>query len=117
MCLSMQLHVKYLRSLEDSDRVRTACLAYLRNWLINIYPERRDLVERLERVAAELGGRLESPQLSWKYAWIKSLFGWEAAKRSLLVLPALKASYLRSWDRTMHNLRVVHRPMRSRLNS
>ncbi len=27
-----------------------------------------------------LGGRLEIPQLPWKYAWIRSIFGWKAAK-------------------------------------
>src|SRR6516162_8697443 len=40
--LSMQLHVKYIRSLEDSERVRAACLNYLQTWLINFYPERPD---------------------------------------------------------------------------
>ncbi len=32
MC-SMQLHIRYLRSLEDSQRVREACVTYLQNWL------------------------------------------------------------------------------------
>jgi hypothetical protein len=32
LLLSMQLHVKYIRSLEDSERVRAACLTYLQNW-------------------------------------------------------------------------------------
>src|SRR5271154_6229824 len=29
---SMKLHVQYLRSLEDSDRVRMACTKYLQTW-------------------------------------------------------------------------------------
>src|SRR5262249_53710411 len=37
---SMQLHVDYIRSLEDSARVRAACLTYLQNWLPLFYPER-----------------------------------------------------------------------------
>ena len=53
--LSMKLHVKYIRSLEDSDRVRTACTAYIQNWLLNFYPERPDLVAELEALAATLG--------------------------------------------------------------
>jgi hypothetical protein len=105
MLLSMQLHVKYLRSLEDSERVRAACLRYLQNWLINVYPERPDLVAELQKVAAELGGRLEMPRLRWKYAWITPLFGWDVAKRMQLVLPALKSSYFGSWDRVMYSLR------------
>jgi glycosyltransferase involved in cell wall biosynthesis len=116
MLLSMQLHVKYLRSLEDSDRVRAACMTYLQNWLITVYPERPDIVEGLEKIAAELGGRLEPPRLRWKYAWIKSLFGWQAAKQMQLALPMLKASYLRAWDRTMYHLRLHSLP-KSGLNS
>jgi glycosyltransferase involved in cell wall biosynthesis len=82
--LSMQLHVKYIRSLEDSDRVRAACIRYLQNWLINFYPERPDIVQELEALAMNLGGQLEVPRLRWKYAWIKPLFGWRAAKNAQL---------------------------------
>src|SRR6266404_2386774 len=85
--LSMQLHVKYIQSLEDSDRIRAACLSYLQNWLIHFYPERPDIVDELEKLAGRLGGRLEAPQLRWKYAWMKPLFGWGPAKSAQLVLP------------------------------
>jgi len=80
--LSMQLHIKYLRSLEDSERTRHACLRYLQRWLIYFYAERRDLLCELEKLAKELGGELETPRLSWKYAWIKTLFGWKRAVRA-----------------------------------
>jgi glycosyltransferase involved in cell wall biosynthesis len=100
--LSMQLHVKYIRSLEESERVRTACVTYLRNWMINFYPERPDIVQELERLAVSLGGRLEAPRLRWKYAWIKPLFGWGPAKYAQLVLPQLKANLLRSWEKIMY---------------
>lgn len=80
--LSMQLHIKYLRSLEDSERTRHASLRYLQRWLIYFYAERRDLLCELEKLAKELGGEMEVPRLSWKYAWIKTLFGWRAAVRT-----------------------------------
>ena len=32
LLLSMKLHIQYLRSLENSERVRKACLTYLQNW-------------------------------------------------------------------------------------
>jgi glycosyltransferase involved in cell wall biosynthesis len=102
--LSMQLHVNYLRSLEESDRVRAACVTYLQNWFINFYPERPDIVQKLETLAASLGGRLEPPRLRWKYAWIKPLLGWSAAKKAQFALPQLKASLLRSWDKAMYHL-------------
>jgi glycosyltransferase involved in cell wall biosynthesis len=99
--LSMQLHVKYIRSLEDSDRTRAACITYLEDWLVNFYPERPDIVRELEILAASLGGRLKMPRLPRKYAWIKLLFGWGAAKNAQIVLPQLKASLLRSLDKAM----------------
>ena len=101
MLLSMQLQVKYIQSLEESDRVRAACLAFLQNDLIDFYPERPDIVEELGKLARRLGGRLETPRLRWKYAWMKPLFGWGPAKRAQNVLPQLKASLSRSWDRVM----------------
>jgi glycosyltransferase involved in cell wall biosynthesis len=107
LLVSMQLHVKYLRSLEESDRVRAACMTYMQTWLLNFYPERPDLVAELEKLAATMGRRLEVPRLRWKYAWIKPLFGWALAKRAQLVLPMIKASFKRSWDRTMYNLQIA----------
>jgi glycosyltransferase involved in cell wall biosynthesis len=102
--LSMQLHVKYIRSLEDSERVRVACMHYLQTWLIHFYPERPDIVQELENLAADLGGDLTKPSLRWKYAWIKPLSGWSAAKRAQFVLPKIRESLLRVWDKTMYLL-------------
>lgn len=98
---SMLLHVNYLRSLEDSPRVRQACLNYLHNWLIHFYPERADIVREAEQLAEELGGRLDQPHLSWKYSWIKSLFGWRAAKRAQVEARSLRWSVQRSLDRAL----------------
>ena len=111
---SMKLHVQYLRSLEDSDRVRKVCLVYIQRWAQYFYPERLDLFVDLQVLAAELGGRLEIPRLRWKYAWIRPLFGWKAAKWAQAALPRLKESWIRNWDKKMYeleerrNLRNVH---------
>ena len=104
LLLSICLHVEYLQSLEKSERVRAACLTFLQNSLIFFYPERPDIVEDLQKLAAKLGGCLETPRLRWKYAWIKPLFGWGPAKRAQLVLPELRFSVVSSWDRAMHNM-------------
>jgi glycosyltransferase involved in cell wall biosynthesis len=104
LLLSIQLHVQYLRSLEDSARVRVACVRFLQNFLIYFYPERPNMVAELETLAVGLGGRLKPPRLRWKYAWMKPLFGWDLAKRAQLVLPQLKASILGSWDAAMYQL-------------
>lgn len=99
--LSIKLHIGYLRSLEDSERVRTACLQFLQGWLIDFYPERPDIAAEMQQLAADLGGRLKEPQLPWKYAWIQKLFGWNAAKRTKLIYNRYKSIGLRSWDRLL----------------
>jgi glycosyltransferase involved in cell wall biosynthesis len=102
MLLSMKLHVQYLRSLEESERVRKACLAYIQHHYVIFYPERPDLVAELQALAANLEGCLEEPELGWKYAWTKPFLGFETAKRAHVTLPELKASLLRRWDKAMY---------------
>jgi len=98
---SMRLHIRYLLSLEDSDGTRKACVTYLQNWLPNFYPERPDLVKESKQIAADLGGALETPRLSWKYNWILRLFGWRSTKIAQLRLRQLKWSMLRDWDKLL----------------
>jgi Glycosyl transferase family 2 len=98
---SMKLHIAYLRSLEDSDRTRAASVQFLQNWLPYFHPIRPDLVKESMKMAAELGGKLEIPTLSWKYSWIRALLGWNVAKRAQVFLPRTKWSLLRFADRLM----------------
>jgi glycosyltransferase involved in cell wall biosynthesis len=104
MMIGMKLHVQYLRSLEDSERARKACLAYLQNWYHSFYPERPDIVAELQSLAAQLQGHLEEPRLRWKYAWMKPVFGWKAAKWAQMALPQLKASCIRHCDKAIYRL-------------
>jgi glycosyltransferase involved in cell wall biosynthesis len=99
--LSMQLHIRYLRSLEDSKRTRSACLTYLQTWLICFYPDRPDIIKEAEEMAASLGGRLEFPSLRWKYAWIGPIFGYDLASRAQYLLPQIKWSVACSWDKAL----------------
>lgn len=107
LLLSMKLHIQYLRSLEESERVRKACLAYLRNWFDCFYPERPDLVAEVQALAAELQGHIEPPPLRWKYAWMQPVFGWKVAKQAQMTLPQIKASCLRQLDRAMYRLEAT----------
>lgn len=104
MLISMKLHIQYIRSLEESERVRKACLTYMQTWLDSFYPERPDIVAELQGLAAQLQGDLEVPRLRWKYAWMKPILGWRAAKWAQIVLPELKTSLIRYWDRAMYRL-------------
>ena len=101
---SMEAHISYIRALEDSDRVRAACVTYLQNWLLFFHPNRPDLVAKANEMARALGGRLEEPKLSWKYSWIRALFGWKLAKLARVTLPAAKWAVARSWDRAMFEI-------------
>lgn len=101
---SIQLHIAHLRSLEDSERVRRACLTFLQRWLIYFYPERLDLVRHLEALAETLGGRLEVPRLSWKYAWIQRVLGWRVAKQAWRWMPRLRSSLVLWGDRVLFEL-------------
>jgi hypothetical protein len=102
--LSMELNIRYLRSLGDSERVRAACVTYLQNWLPSFYPERPDLVERAGELARNLGGALNQPRLSWKYSWIQKSFGWSAAKLSQVYYNELKTSITRHWDKALFRI-------------
>jgi glycosyltransferase involved in cell wall biosynthesis len=110
MVIGMKLHIQYLRSLEDSERVRKASVAYMQTWYENFYPERPDLVAELQALAAELGGHLEAPHLRWKYAWMRPMFGWKAAKRAQWTLPQLKAGFLRYCDKVVYRLEAGRAP-------
>jgi glycosyltransferase involved in cell wall biosynthesis len=98
---SMQSHIGNLRSLDDSDHVRAACVRYLQNWLILFYPERPENVKEIFQIAASLGGELVPPSLSWKYGWIRAIFGWKLAKRAQVIFPAIRFSFAKRLDRLL----------------
>jgi glycosyltransferase involved in cell wall biosynthesis len=102
--LSMQLHISYLRSLEDSELARATCVRYLENWLPCFYPERMDLFKEAELLVVALGGRPKVPRLSWKYAWIETLFSHRAAKQARLRYNEAKWFLLKAWDRALFRL-------------
>jgi glycosyltransferase involved in cell wall biosynthesis len=101
---SMELHIRYILSLEDSQRVREACVTYLQNWVYFLYPDRADLVLRVEEIAASLGGKLQLPTLSWKAVWISALFGRQRARRVQVFLVRIKWSLGRLWDRILFQI-------------
>ena len=107
--LSMKLQIQYARSLEDSQRVRKACLAYIRSWLTHFYPERPDILAELQILATQVGGHLEKPRLRQKYAWMEPIFGYKTGKSAQMLLPQLKVSLLRRWDKAMFKLEN-HKP-------
>jgi hypothetical protein len=101
---SMELHIGYIRSLEDSPRVRNACVTFLQNWLVSFYGSRPDLVEKAEEMAVSLGGKLHTPEMSWKYSWIAPLFGHQQARRAQVILPRIKWTLIRRLDKALFRI-------------
>jgi glycosyltransferase involved in cell wall biosynthesis len=99
--LSMLSHLHYLRSLEDSERVRAACVRYLQTQLHHFYPQRLDIVRMAEQMARDVGGQLEVPYLSWKYPWIEMVFSSELAKRGQLSLRKIRRWLEKYLDKTL----------------
>jgi hypothetical protein len=112
--LSMQLQIQNIRSLEDSERVRHACLAFMQRYMIYFYPERMDVIRQLDQLAAQVGGRLQLPRLSWKYAWIQKVFGWTVAKRAQLFYNQCKSWVARMWDRILYSVESPQRKLEVR---
>jgi glycosyltransferase involved in cell wall biosynthesis len=102
--LSNRLHIARIRSLDDGDQVRQACLAFLQRWLVYFYPERDDIVRECERLAADLGGELSPPTLPPKYAWLQRPFGWRVGKFAWDRVPRFGSAVARSWDKMLFAL-------------
>jgi glycosyltransferase involved in cell wall biosynthesis len=98
---SLKLSIGYLLSLEDSQRTRNAALSYLQVWILYFYPENKHLLEELNVLAADLGGRLQPPTLKPKYELIRLLFGWQRAKTTMRAVAATKLWTHRHWDQAL----------------
>lgn len=101
---SMKVHMECLRSLEQSERVRKACIQYMQNWYPCFYSDNPDIVAELQSMAEEMGGHLETPCLPWRYSWMRWIFGWKAAKTAQTAIGEAKASLIAHWDKAMFDL-------------
>ena len=95
------MHIAYLQSLERSERARAACVRFLQDRMVVFYPEQPDIFSQAVELSRILGGQLEVPRLSWKYSWIKALFGWRLARRAQWSLPKFRWSLVRLWDKAL----------------
>lgn len=104
--LAMNLSLNHLRSIEDSDRTRRACLQYLQSSMGRFCQEDQSFLERFYSSAKELGGTLQPPKVSWKYYPIKQVFGWAAANKAMRNWGRMKAIVHKEVDRVFYNMSV-----------
>jgi glycosyltransferase involved in cell wall biosynthesis len=102
--LSLCLSIEHMRSLEDSEKTRRACLRLLETWFPLYYPEEEQLIQEFQKVAQELGGTLPLPTVSWKYYPIKSVFGMSAAKKVMYNWRKTKLLALKNLDRLLYSM-------------
>lgn len=105
LLLSMKLQVQYVRSAEDSERVRRSCLPCMQNCLGDFYPERPHLVTELKALATQLGGAVNVSSMRPQYARLEPIVLRKVAKSPQIALPQAKASLLQCWDESMYRLR------------
>ena len=101
---SMKLHIQYLRSLEESERVRKACLTYIQTWYDNFYPERPDLVAELQALADGTSGSSGCAAPALEIRVDETGIWMESCKMGSVALPQLKASYFRHCDKAIYRL-------------
>jgi hypothetical protein len=77
---------------------------FMQTWMVYFYPERMDIFAKAQAIAKELGGEVHPPHMSWKYTWIKNLFGMPLARRAQVALPRFRWSLVRFWDKTLFRL-------------
>jgi glycosyltransferase involved in cell wall biosynthesis len=102
--LSQCLSFRYLRSLEESERTRTACLASLQRCLGYFYPDRSDIIEMARDVAAELGGELSVKEAIGNRARMERILGRRLTERVRSTVPKTKAWLAMNWDKLLFSV-------------
>jgi hypothetical protein len=104
--LSLRLSIDHLLTLENSIRTRTASLILLQEYLPYFYPDKIDLLERINTLALELGGKLMAPRVGWKLEVLRRLLGWRRGKEVMTTLRKLKLVLALRWDELLYRITV-----------
>ena len=103
--LSLALSIGHLRSLEESERTRSASLALLQESLQHFYPDKTEMLEGLNTLASDLGGALMAPRLGWKSDLMRSLFGWRKGLKVIAKLREVKLVTTVRWDEWLYRMK------------
>ena len=79
--LSCELHVGYLRSLDDSEATRDACREYAEKYVAYIRPSEPEHVRRAKALLASVGGRMAPANARFPYSLMQTVLGTELTYR------------------------------------
>jgi len=112
LMLALTLCVQHLLSIDDSPRAKNAGLQFLQDWFDLFYSGPAELVEELENFASSLGGHLEEPKLDWKYAPVRRVLGWEAARTLRRYLRSRRMLTERALDEVLYTSSAYWKSLR-----
>jgi glycosyltransferase involved in cell wall biosynthesis len=101
---SIKLHIDRILELENTERTRSTSLVILQRTYIFFYPDYPKLCAKIDLLAKDLGGLLQPPNLTWKYALIRKVLGWRFAKFMKRFLPSIKILFLKKWDELIYKI-------------
>jgi glycosyltransferase involved in cell wall biosynthesis len=107
--LSIDLCIQHLLSLEDSKRTRSASLTFLQYFMPYIYPNlsnpvQSGILNKMNIIAEELGGKLHPPSYKWKYKFIKNIFGGNNADKIKYIMWRINEESRKRYDMVYHLL-------------
>lgn len=102
--LAISLSIGYLRSLQDNDRTKAACLQLLQDNMGSFYPDHVNVLKKANDLAGQLGGRLVPPTLSWRYSLARKVLGATLAKKTKRTTGILRLLIAWNFDKLMYGL-------------
>lgn len=112
--LATTLSISHLRSLEDSERTRVACLQLLQSRVRYFYSVRPAIMKAAEKLASELGGTLWPPSVSPGFRLVSGIAGWEMAMKIKNGLWLTEVLLHRNWDRLLDTMYKLHEALAAR---
>jgi glycosyltransferase involved in cell wall biosynthesis len=106
---SLNLQISYLLALENSERTKAACTAFLQNEVESFYFERPDLVRDIRRLTADLGGELRPPRVSMMYSLLAHVCGHDRARQARLAATQVRWLLTKSAERLLMHVEAALR--------
>ncbi len=104
LVLSLGLSLAHLKSLENSERTRSASIRYLQTFLPYFYGVNEGLLYKINDLAESLGRKLNPPTLGWKYLPFEKALGPVGAKRVMNNWRSAKLLARGKWDKFLFSL-------------